>query len=140
MPKTSLFKPEPIHLAGPIPNGFTLPAFNLPVTPTADDLAATEDIVLTPAIRALAASLNNNPVQIYNWVRNNIEYLPTYGSIQGADMTLQTKRGNSFDTASLLIGASQACAPTFAGSRKSWVKACKPPRRACLTWAWPVPP
>jgi transglutaminase-like putative cysteine protease/multisubunit Na+/H+ antiporter MnhC subunit len=106
--KTSLFRPVPIHLAGPIPNGFTLPATNLPLTPTAEDLAPTEDIVLTPAIQALATSLNNNPVQIYNWVRNNIEFLPTYGSIQGADMTLQTKRGNSFDTASLLIGLFRA--------------------------------
>lgn len=34
--------------------------------------------------------------------------LPTYGSIQGADMALQTKRGNSFDTASLLIGLLRA--------------------------------
>jgi hypothetical protein len=106
--KTSLFKMPAVHLAGPIPNGFTLPATSLPATPTAEDLAATEDIVLTPAIKALATSLNNNPVQIYNWVRNNIEYLPTYGSIQGADMTLQTKRGNSFDTASLLIGLLRA--------------------------------
>jgi hypothetical protein len=106
--KTSLFKPQAIHLAGPIPNGFTLPATSLPLTPTAADLAATEDIPLTPAIKALAASLNNNPVQITNWVRNNIEYLPTYGSIQGADMTLQTKKGNSFDTASLLIGLLRA--------------------------------
>ncbi len=106
--KTSLFKPQAIHLAGPIPNGFTLPATSLPLTPTADDLAATEDITLTPAIKALAASLNNNPVQIYSWVRNNIETLPTYGSIQGADMTLQTKKGNSFDTASLLIGLLRA--------------------------------
>ena len=80
----------------------------MPLTPTASDLAATEDITLTPAIKALAASLNNNPVQIYNWVRNTIEILPTYGSIQGADMTLQTKRGNSFDTASLLIGLLRA--------------------------------
>ncbi len=100
--------PIPVHLAGPIPNGFTLPATTLPVTPTAADLAATEDIVLTPAIQAQAAALNHNPVQIYNWVRNSIEYLPTYGSIQGADMTLQTKRGNSFDTASLLIGLLRA--------------------------------
>lgn len=46
--------------------GFTLPATSLPLTPTADDLAATEDITLTPAIKALAASLNNNPVKIYN--------------------------------------------------------------------------
>ena len=108
--KTSLFRPDPLTsmLAGPIPNGFTLPSTTLPTTPTAEDLAATEDIVLTPAIKALATSLNNNPVQIYNWVRNNIEFLPTYGSIQGADMTLQTKRGNSFDTASLLIGLLRA--------------------------------
>lgn len=49
------------------------------------------------------ASLNNNPVQISNWVHDNIEFVPTYGSIQGAHMTLQTKRGNAFDTASLLI-------------------------------------
>jgi transglutaminase-like putative cysteine protease len=108
--KTSLFRPDPLlsMLAGPIPNGFTLPATTLPATPTPEDLAATEDIVLTPAIKAQAAALNNNPVQIYNWVRNNIEFLPTYGSIQGADMTLQTKRGNSFDTASLLIGLLRA--------------------------------
>ena len=80
----------------------------MPALPNAADLAATEDIILTPAITALAASLNNNPVKIYNWVSNNIEFLPTYGSIQGADMTLQTKRGNSFDTASLLIGLLRA--------------------------------
>ena len=42
---------------------------------TAADLSATEDIALTPAITALAASLNHSPVKIYNWVRNNIEYL-----------------------------------------------------------------
>jgi hypothetical protein len=106
--KTSLFKSKPIHLAGPIPNGFTLPTTTLPATPTPEDLAPTEDIALTPAIQAQAAALNHSPVKIYNWVRNNIEYLPTYGSIQGADMTLQTRRGNSFDTASLLIGLLRA--------------------------------
>jgi transglutaminase-like putative cysteine protease len=108
--QASLFKPNPLTrmLAGPIPNGFTLPSTTLPLTPTAADLAPTEDLVLTPAIQALATSLNNNPVKIYNWVRNNIEFLPTYGSIQGADMTLQTKRGNSFDTASLLIAIFRA--------------------------------
>ncbi len=107
---TRLFKTSPLSrmLAGPIPNGFTLPATTLPITPTAADLSATEDIVLTPAIQAQAAALNHNPVQIYNWVRNTIEFLPTYGSIQGADMTLQTRKGNSFDTASLLIGLLRA--------------------------------
>ncbi|MFA7239697.1 MAG: RHS repeat-associated core domain-containing protein [Sulfuricellaceae bacterium] len=76
--------------------------------PTANDLAETEDVQLTPAIRALAAALNNSPVKIHYWVRNNIEFLPTYGSIQGADLTLQSRRGNAFDTASLEIALLRA--------------------------------
>jgi transglutaminase-like putative cysteine protease len=70
---------------------------------TPDELAATEDVQITPAITQLAAQLKNNPVAIYNWVHNNIEYVPTYGSIQGSDLTFRTRRGNSFDTSSLLI-------------------------------------
>jgi transglutaminase-like putative cysteine protease len=76
--------------------------------PTAADLAETEDVQITPAIRALAASLNHNPVEITNWVRNNIEWIPSYGSIQGAELTLQNKRGNAIDTASLTIALLRA--------------------------------
>jgi hypothetical protein len=71
--------------------------------PTSDDLAETIEVQFTPAITAKAAELGNDPVKIYNWVRNNIEFVPTYGSIQGADMCLQTKQCNAFDTSSLLI-------------------------------------
>jgi RHS repeat-associated protein len=76
--------------------------------PTPADLAETVDLKLTPQIRQLAQSLNNNPVAIYHWVRNNIEYQPTYGSIQGASLTLLNKRGNAFDTSSLLIALLRA--------------------------------
>ncbi|MES1242910.1 MAG: transglutaminase-like domain-containing protein [Acidobacteriota bacterium] len=76
--------------------------------PTPADLAATEDAQITPEIRALAASLGNQPVRIYDWVRNNIEFYPTYGSVQGSQMTLDAKRGNAFDTASLLIALLRA--------------------------------
>jgi len=89
-------------------SGIGLPSTNLPQTPQPADLAETEDVQLTPAIRAKAAELGNKPVPIYNWVRNNIEFIPTYGSMQGADMTLQTRRGNAFDTASLLIALLRA--------------------------------
>jgi hypothetical protein len=89
-------------------SGIGLPNASLPATPNAGDLAATEDAQITQAIRDLAASLNNSPVSIYNWVRNNIQFIPSYGSIQGSDMTLQTKRGNAFDTASLLIALMRA--------------------------------
>ncbi|WP_202927625.1 transglutaminase-like domain-containing protein [Undibacterium crateris] len=71
-------------------------------------MAATEDIQLTPAVKAQALALNNNPVQIYNWVRNNISFIPSYWSIQGSELTLQNKRGNAFDTASLLIALYRA--------------------------------
>jgi len=78
------------------------------VPPTADDLAATEDVQITPEIEALAASLQRQPLQIYQWVRNNIEFVPTYGSVQGSQMTLDAKRGNAFDIASLLIALLRA--------------------------------
>jgi RHS repeat-associated protein len=84
--------------AEPIPNA----------APTSEDLAETEDVQLTQAIRDQAATLHHNPVEIYTWVRNTIEFLPTYGSIQGSDLTLQTRRGNAFDTASLLIALLRA--------------------------------
>jgi transglutaminase-like putative cysteine protease len=88
------------------PGGDTLAAVAAPaaaVPPSPADLAPTEDAPITAEIQALAASLGNQPVPIFNWVRNNIEFVPTYGSVQGASMTLDARRGNAFDTASLLI-------------------------------------
>lgn len=75
----------------------------LKIQPTQNDLSETAEIQFTPAIRAKAQELKGHPLKIYEWVRNNIEYVPTYGSIQGADMCLQTKQCNDTDTASLLI-------------------------------------
>ncbi|QSQ18941.1 hypothetical protein JY651_26685 [Pyxidicoccus parkwayensis] len=81
---------------------------SLAVPVPADALAATEDVQLTQPIRDLAASLHNNPVEIYNWVRNNIQWVPSYGSLQGSDFTLLNRRGNAFDTSSLLIALYRA--------------------------------
>lgn len=66
------------------------------------------EIQLTPEIKALAAELNNNSIEIYTWVHNNIRFIPSYGSIQGAQHTLETKQGNAIDTASLLIALLRA--------------------------------
>lgn len=76
--------------------------------PTAADLTSTVEVQFTPAILAKAQELGYNAVNIYNWVYNNIEYVPTYGSIQGADMCLQTMQCNDMDTASLLIALLRA--------------------------------
>ncbi|HET9467918.1 MAG TPA: transglutaminase-like domain-containing protein, partial [Vicinamibacterales bacterium] len=72
------------------------------------DLAATEDVQLTPQILAKASALNRQPLPIFQWVRNNVAFSPTYGSIQGSDYVLKTLRGNAFDQASLLIALLRA--------------------------------
>jgi transglutaminase-like putative cysteine protease len=77
-----------------------------PAGPT--DLAETVDAQLTPEIRAKAQELEYKPVKIYEWVRNNVEFVPTWGSIQVAQMTLLTKQGNAFDNASLLVALLRA--------------------------------
>lgn len=51
----------------------------------------------------LAASLNHDPIEMYQYVYNNIEYIPAHGSIQGADYTAQSLKGGAIDQASLLI-------------------------------------
>lgn len=91
---------EPVAMAGA-----TLAAA---AAATAGELAPTEDAQITPAVQALAASLGNQPLKIYEWVRNNVEFLPTYGSVQGSQMTLEARRGNAFDTASLLVALLRA--------------------------------
>lgn len=78
--------------------------------PTADDLAENGiEIQFTDAIRAKAQELGCSPVKLYEFTRNEIFFTPTYGSIQGADMCLQTKECNSFDTSSLLISLLRSC-------------------------------
>ena len=81
----------------------SLSSVNAIPAPTQDDLAETVEVQFTEEIRALATELGNQPVAIYNWVRNNIDFVPTYGSIQGSNHCLMTKQCNAFDTASLLI-------------------------------------
>ena len=76
--------------------------------PGADELAETLDAPFTPAIRALAESLGGQPVAIRNWVYDNIEFHPSFGSVQGADTTLLSRRGNAFDIASLTIAMLRA--------------------------------
>ncbi len=58
---------------------------------------------ITPEIQELAKGLLNNPVDIFNYVFNRIEYDHYFGSKKGAMMTLLEGRGNSFDTSALLV-------------------------------------
>jgi len=71
-------------------------------------LAETAEVTLTDAIQAKAAELEHHPVKIYNWVRNSVEWLPTWGATQDADVTLGSLRGNAMDIASLTIALLRA--------------------------------
>jgi len=75
---------------------------------TPEDLQETVEIQLTPEIKELARELDYNPVKIYEYVRNNIDYAPYYGSVKGAQETLWQKSGNDFDQASLLMALLRA--------------------------------
>jgi len=81
---------------------------SLPVATQVEDLKPNEDVQISQEIKDLAAQLNHNPAKIYKWVYDNIEFVPTYGSIQGSAYTLETKRGNATDTSSLLIALLRA--------------------------------
>lgn len=74
----------------------------------APELSENEETLITPRIQGLADQLGRNPVAIFNWVRNNIDYVPTHGAIQGADLTLVNRRGNAGDTSSLLVALLRA--------------------------------
>lgn len=72
------------------------------------DLAETPETALTTAIRAKAQALGHNPVQITNWLRNNVQWVPTWGGLQTADTTLKSLRGNALDTANLHVALLRA--------------------------------
>ena len=72
--------------------------------PAPGDTLEAEEIQFTENIRNLATALENDPLTIFNYVANNVDYVPYYGSKKGADSTLLEKLGNDFDQASLLIG------------------------------------
>jgi hypothetical protein len=62
-------------------------------------LAANPEVTLSDAIHTKAEELNHDPINIYNWVRNNVQWQPAWGAVQNADITLSAQRGNAFDIA-----------------------------------------
>lgn len=60
-------------------------------------------IEVTSEIEELACALGKNPVRIYEYVKNQIDYIPYFGYLQGAAYTCLAKSGNDFDQAALLI-------------------------------------
>lgn len=71
--------------------------------PIQDDLDPTIDVQFTEDITNLANSLNNSPLKMYEYVKNNFEFEPYLGSRKGSQVTYEHRSGNDYDLASLLI-------------------------------------
>ncbi len=76
---------------------------NIEELPQDADLEETEDIQFSADIDQRLSEIGSEPQAIYQWVHDTIDYLPTYGSIQGSRGTLDNRQGNPMDTASLLM-------------------------------------
>jgi RHS repeat-associated protein len=68
------------------------------------DIAA----AITPEITALATSLQNDPLRIFEYVYNNIAYEHYYGSKKGAQLTLLEGSGNDMDQSALFVALLRA--------------------------------
>jgi hypothetical protein len=61
------------------------------------------DPAIPPEIQALADSLGNDALKAFEYVRNNIKYIPYAGPLKGAVQTLFDQTGNDYDQGLLLI-------------------------------------
>lgn len=64
--------------------------------------------LITPEIQSLADGLQHDPIKIFNYVYNHIDFQAYYGSKKGAALTLIEGKGNQFDTCSLLVSLLRA--------------------------------
>jgi len=119
---------EPTWTAGPLQRIRTVP---LSAVPTAQAAAAAapdpnhydpavpnaEDSTL-PEIVALARSLEDDPLKIYRYVKNRIDYVPYAGCKKGALVTLLERSGNDFDQCALLVALFNAAKANIATRQK----------------------
>lgn len=72
-------------------------------------------------VDALAAALENDPVRIYEYVRNHIAYDHQLGWLRSAERTLVDGSGSAPDQAVLLVELLRAAGYTNAGYASGWV-------------------
>lgn len=102
------YKPE-ISAASLNVSALRLASISEELLPVADDVKEDgEEVKINSAVRDLASSLNHNPVEIFNYVKNNIDFEPYYGARKGSVGCLEEKVCNDIDTASLTIALMRA--------------------------------
>ena len=103
-PVSAAMESEPAG-AGPLPAGGSGSGAG---APGPEFLAETPEIVFTQEIVDRAAALGNDPIRIYEFVRNEVANQLYPGSRKGAAETLRQRGGNDTDQASLLIALLRA--------------------------------
>ena len=68
---------------------------------------------VSPYITQLARALDNDPYRIFEYLRNHIEYAPSYGLRNSATATLLAGRGNTLEVAALLRALLKAADPSI---------------------------
>jgi len=70
---------------------------------TAASAASGTSTTVSPEIIELARALKHDPKLIYDYVHNHIDYVPYFGLLKGATLTLLDGSGNDFDQAALMV-------------------------------------
>jgi RHS repeat-associated protein len=76
--------------------------------PEAADLAETNDVRITPAMRAEVERLQRSPLALYNLVHDGFVPEPYYGVKKGSAGAWEERAGNDFDLSTLLIALLRA--------------------------------
>lgn len=79
-----------------------------PLAERSNEAAPEQVPAITDEIRALAAGLNNEPLAIYDYVHNHIDYVPSWGLLKNPRETLLVKKGNGAEQAALLAALLEA--------------------------------
>jgi Transglutaminase-like superfamily/Phosphodiester glycosidase len=76
--------------------------------PIIEEVNEDAEAVVSYEIKELARDLNNNPVEIVNYIQNNITYEPYFGAKKGSSGCLREKVCNDVDTTSLTVALMRA--------------------------------
>ncbi len=80
-----------------------VPAYISQVNYTDEDLRKEIELKYSYNLDEFIALLNNDPIEIFWYIRNNFDYEPYYGSLKGPVGTFLQRGGNDLDLASLLV-------------------------------------
>ncbi len=88
--------------------GDTAPVIAPMAMSMATQSATTPTVGLSSGIAELAAALDGDVVKMNKWIHDNIDYVPYYGLMQGAEQTFLSRSGNDADQAALLVEMAKA--------------------------------